>query len=443
MAIISAFKGLRYNTNKVSDLSLVTTPPYDVISYDAQEKYYSMHPDNIIRVELGKDSPDDNESNNKYTRSGSYIDEWINDQILVYDEKPCLYIYEQDFNISEWEIKTRRGLVALVKLAEFSEGVILPHETTLSKAKTDRFNLMDATHANISQIFSLYNDENAVSSILQEYTESHPCESEFENQDGITERIWAISDMDIIQKICNAFSNEKLFIADGHHRYETALNFRNKEASSNPTHTGAEPYNYVMMTLVDMNDPGLIVFPTHRVLKDLPDFNSSEFLEFAKKYFNIDKIEFNKSYAQSYVREQIRISLEQSGEFEKVFGYYDALGDWYYILSLKNISDMDVALPDRATAYKNLDVTILHTLILDEFFKIDAENMANQINLSYTREIKEALDWVNSRRYNCAFFLNPTKVDEIKEIALSNEIMPQKSTYFYPKLTTGLVMHKF
>ena len=443
MAVISPFKGLRYNIEKTNDLSLVTTPPYDIISPNSQQEYYDLHENNIIRLELGKDFDGDNDINNKYTRAGSYLNQWINNGILNFEEKPALYIYEQDFPVSEWEIKTRRGLICLVQLAEFSEGIVLPHESTLSNAKIDRFNLMNATNANISQIFSLYNGNSEVFPILENYVKSNSPEIEYTNSEDINERVWVITVPAIISSIQNCFTNQQLFIADGHHRYETALNFRNNLASSNSSHSGKESYNYVMMTLVDMDDPGLVVLPTHRALKDLQDYDSQEFLKFAQEYFHIDKIEFNKSYHSLYIPEQIRVSLEQSGEFNKSFGYYDNSESWYYILALKEISSVEKFLSDKPPAYRNLDVSILHSLILENYFKIDAKNMASQTNLSYTRDIKQALEWVNSNTHQCAFFLNPTQANQIKEVSLSNEKMPQKSTYFYPKLTTGLVMYKF
>lgn len=443
MALISPFKGLRYNTEKVNDLSLVTTPPYDVISSQSQQKYYDLNDNNIIRIELGQEYAGDNEINNKYSRAGNFLNDWIKNGILVYEEKPAVYIYEQDFHVSEWEIKTRRGLICLVKLAEFSEGIVLPHEFTLSRAKVDRFNLMNATQADISQIFSLYNGNNNVSLILEDCIENNPPEINYINDENITERVWVITDSEIISKICSSFSDKQLFIADGHHRYETALNFRNKSASENPDHTGQEPYNYVMMTLVDMDDPGLVVLPTHRVLKNLQEYDTQAFLTFAQRYFHIDKIEFNKSYHFGYIPEQIRVSLEQSGEFNKSFGYYDRSEGWYYILTLKDMSIVEKALSDKSPAYRNLDVSILQSLILELYFNLDAKTMANQTNLSYTRDIGQAIEWVDNKTHQCAFFLNPTQVHQIKDVSLANEKMPQKSTYFYPKLTTGLVIYKF
>jgi len=442
MAVIIPFKGIRYNTQKVQDLSLVTTPPYDVISPESQEDFYNIHENNIIKIELGKEFEGDDEKNNKYIRAGKYLSEWIEQGILVSEESPAIYIYEQDFNVSEWERKTRRGLIALVKLADFSEGVVLPHEYTLSKAKQDRFNLMSTTDANISQIFSLYNDDSKISKILNSFTNENEPEIDYINSEDITERLWVVTDKKILSEICNLFEDKKLFIADGHHRYETALNYRNKKASENPSHNGTESYNYVMMTIVDMDDPGLVVFPTHRALS-IETFDSESFLNFANENFKVKKIEYSKSYDAESVPEQLTLSLYQSGEFGTSFGYFDGLGEFFYILTLKDASIMKKLVPDKPDTYRNLDVSILHSVILEQYFKIDAENMAVQKNLTYVKDVKDAINGVKFEEYDCAFFLNPTKVSQMRDISLANEKMPQKSTYFYPKVTTGLVINKF
>lgn len=438
MAVVIPFKGFRYNMEKIGDLSLVTSPPYDIVSLADQERYYSRSEYNIIRIELGKSYSNDDESENRYTRARAYLNEWIEKGILVQEKLPALYIYDQEFSIIGCKAKRRRGLIGLVKLAEFSEKVVLPHENTLSKAKTDRFNLMAATNANISPIFSLYNGGNQLASLLENYTETTQPQIRYVTDEGIIETLWVVTEKNIISQICQFFLDKQLFIADGHHRYETALNYRNNLRVENPEHTGEELYNYVMMSLVDMDDPGLVIFPTHRVIRGMKSFNSEFFLKSVEEYFDVRKFEFK----QEDVSAQITSSL-RCRDGSKVFGYYDGLGPWYYTLTLRDDLAMKEALPDKSTAYRNLDVAVLHSLIFERYFGIGAENLANQTNVTYTRDIKEAIDWVRSKEYQCAFFLNPTRVEQVKEVSIANEKMPQKSTYFYPKLTTGLVIHKF
>ncbi len=443
MAVITPFRGLRYNTGNIKDLALVTTPPYDVIAPDDQQWYYENHPNNIIRIELGKDCEDDNSVNNKYTRAGSYLDDWIKKKILVFEDMPALYIYDQEFSVSEYEQASRRGIIAAVRLEEFSKEVVLPHEYTMPKAKTDRYNLMSATNANISQIFSLYSDNQRTASILDDYASSNPPDINYINSMDITERLWAVTDKSIINEVVYRLKDKQLFIADGHHRYETALDYRKNLASKNPGHRGDEPYNYVMMTLVDMDDSGLLIHPTHRVVKGFNDYNTEHFLQFAERYFEISRIEFNKSFGPGYVPTQIKQSLEHSSAFEKSIGYFDGEGKWYYILTLRDSSAIEKVLPEKPPVFRELDVTVLHSLILEPYFQIGAENLSMEKSLLYTRNIVEAMNRVQFGEYQCAFFMNPPMVSQVKEVSLAGEKMPQKSTYFYPKPTTGLVMYKF
>ncbi|MBZ4645550.1 MAG: hypothetical protein JG777_1039 [Clostridia bacterium] len=439
MAHIIPFKGLRYNNEMIKDLSLVTTPPYDVISPSAQENYYNMHPNNVIRLELGKEYAGDGQDNNKYTRAASYLNEWIASGILTFEASPALYLYEQVFTLKNGVIKSCKGIVALVELEEFSKGVILPHEETLSKAKTDRFNLMSTTYSNFSQIFSLYMDaEKKVTGLINRLSEEPPHIS-FKSADNIIQNLWIITNESVIAEIQEYFKDKQLFIADGHHRYETALNFRNKLREENPQYSKDDLFNYVMMMLVEMDDPGLVVFPTHRVVKDLEKFDEQVLIDQLKENFDVERI------AQDHGTKELNILIEEelnARSNDKVFGLYTGK-DYYYILTLKNIDVMAEILPNKSAAYRNLDVSILHTLILDRILGIDAENMANQKNLTYTRDSLEAVEWVRSGGFQCSFLLNATKVHEIKDVSLAKEKMPQKSTYFYPKVITGLVMNKF
>lgn len=458
MAKLVPFKGLRYNTETIGELSQVTTPPYDVISPSAQGRYYSMSEYNIIRIELGKEFPDDNENNNKYTRAGNYLRSWMDKHILKHEDKDAFYIYDQEFTLKNGDKKVRRGFVCLVELVEFSKGIVLPHEETLSKAKQDRFNLMNTTCGNISQIFSLYNDSDCNDSdcngpdsndpdcmvvpVLNSYAAANKPDIEFTDDDGIVERLWAVKDAGIISKIQAVMAVRQLFIADGHHRYETALNFRNRLIAENPGHTGSEPFNYVMMMLVEMDDPGLVVFPTHRVLKNLENFNSEDFLQAVSASFEVEKIS-KGCCCECALDEHLESKLEEKGRNRVAFAYYDGAKSSYYLLTLNDMSLMEKALPHKHNSYRQLDVSILHTLVLEKFFGIDSENMANQKNLTYTRDAAEAINWVSSGTCQCAFFLNATKVSQIKDVSLAKEKMPQKSTYFYPKLLTGLVINKF
>lgn len=438
MAKITAFKGLRYNQDKIPELSAVTTPPYDVISPKEQKQFYAKHPNNVIRLELGLEYEGDNELNNKYTRAGEQLKQWISEGILTQEPTDAIYIYEQEFSLKDGRTFSYRGIICLVGLEEFSKGIVLPHEETLSKAKTDRFNLMQATGSNFSQIYSLYLDsERRVNPIIESLSSKQP-DISFTSADDITQKLWIVTDKAVIDSITNSFSDKQLFIADGHHRYETALNYRNAQREANPNYTGEELYNYVMMFLVDMDEPGLVIFPTHRLLKDLADYDEPKILDAVKNEFAVEKISCTKSPEE--IAEACEAALAQN-KAEKAFAFYTGK-DYFYLIKLKNYNLLTELMPGKSAAYQGLDVSILHNLILDRFFGIDKENMANQKNLIYTRSAVEAAKGVIKGDFNCCFMLNPTKIHEIKEVSLAKEKMPQKSTYFYPKLITGLVMNK-
>ena len=426
MAEIKAFKGLRY-TEKAGDIKNLCCPPYDIINEEQRNRLLAKNEHNLIRLEL----PVIGESGDMtpYHEAASTLREWLNDGILRRDENEGIYIYEMEFNVSGQSYKVK-GFVSSVKLEPFSEGVILPHEETLSKAKADRFNLMKTTGCNFSQIYSLYMDEdNSVFSLIEGASDRAP-DTEFTDDENVTHRMWNIFDTETIQKIAEKMANKKLYIADGHHRYETALNYK-KYVEENLDEAGSS--DYVTMMLVNMENSGLVVFPTHRIVRDLPSFDYNSVCEKCKEYFDVTP------YLN---REKGEIGLEEAyknGETAFVLFCGD---NNYTLLKLKDISVMDKLDIEGGKALRHLDVSVLHTLVLERIFGIDKENMANQVNLTYTRSADEAISTVDGKRANCCFLLNPTRVTEIRDVASDEDKMPQKSTYFYPKLTTGLVMNK-
>lgn len=415
MATIKPFKGLRYNIEKVGGLENVVTPPYDIISDEEQKAYYDKHPNNVIRLEYGAEYETDSELDNRYTRAAAFLRSWIDDGVLQFEDKECLYLYEQRFSFLGQEL-TYRGFVTLTQLEEFSKGVILPHEETLSKAKTDRLNLMTATHANFSQIYCLYMDETGkIRSMMEQITKS-PADISFTAENDILQNVWIVRDDAIIAAVQAEFADKQLFIADGHHRYETALNFRNKMREENPDWKESDLFNYVMMMLVDMDDPGLVVFPTHRLVNNVK-IDEVMAVSLLKDDFDIDKIivDSKTSMLCDAIAKDL-VALKEKKGFALYFG-----GEYYYRLSLNDASVMEKYLPDKSEAYRNLDVTILHTLVLDKIYGIDTENLANQKNLTYTRDPIEAIEAVQNGSQQCAFLLNATKVREIKDVSLAGE----------------------
>ena len=424
MAEIKPFRGMRYNTFLAGKIGELCCPPYDIISEEERLGYIAENEYNVIRLELPKEGGD------VYKTAGEVLDMWRNTGVLVHEIKPAVYIYEEEFNAYN-KRSSVKGIIVRVKVEEFSKGVILPHEFTLSKAKADRFNLMKATNCNFSQIYALYMDEEHTTLKTIDRLSDRKPDQKFTDNDHVTHKLWIITDEKVIEKLVNDFADRKLYIADGHHRYETALNYRNYCRENGISKEG-DPQDYQMMYLVDMQHPGLVVFPTHRMVRDLESFDKDEVLKGCEEYFDITKFtsvgninsELSKQYKQG----------------KKAFGFYCGKGEWY-LLVLKDIEVMADVLPDLSEASQQLDVSVLHSLILEKTMGIDKENMANQINLTYTKFFEEAIMKVDKGEFQCSFILNPTRVTEIRDVAAAGEKMPQKSTYFYPKMITGMVMN--
>ena len=419
MAEIKPFRALRF-TDKAGDISTLTCPPYDIISDEQREEFLKENRYNVIRLELPK-------GNSPYEQAGNDLKDWLTNGILKQDTDEGLYIYEEEFT-AYGQTKKVKGFICLVKLEEFSKGIILPHEETLSKAKEDRFNLMKATSCNFSQIYSLYMDEeHKTMDRIDALSSGKP---RYEFSDGeVTHRLWIVNDKLAVKAISEDFADRKLYIADGHHRYETALNYRNWKREQG-TADGSE--DYVMMTLVNMENDGLVVFPAHRLIHGIENFNGDKLLNDCGAYFDV--------IPREHVAE-IEANLDALyKQGKKAFAYYSGEDKWH-LLILKDENVMAEILPDKSDAYRGLDVSVLHSLILEKLLGIDKENMANQKNLTYTRSFGEAVRTVESGNAQCAFILNPTRVTEIRDVATAGEKMPQKSTYFYPKLITGLAMN--
>ena len=423
MAEIKPMRGMRY-TAKGGNLDSLVCPPYDIISDAQREKFIADNPFNIIRLELPKGD------DNRYKIAGDTLKSWLDDGVLAQDEKESIYVYEMVFDALGTK-KSVKGFVSLVKLEDFSKGIVLPHEETLSKAKADRFNLMSETFCNFSQIYSLYMDEDGSAySLIDNCSQGTP-DMQVTDEDGVIHRMWCVSDEEVLSKLTAVFSDKKLYIADGHHRYETALNFHKHLCETGVSKEG-DLSGYIMMMLVNMENEGLVVFPTHRIVRDLKDFDINKIFSESSNYFDIEKVNS---------REETDTLLNQKySDGKKAFAVYN--GE-YHVMTLTDMNIIKSIMPEMSDAYCGLDVSVLHTLVLERIFGIDKANMAQQINLTYTKIADEAINAVDSGNANCCFLLNPTKVSEIRDVALAREKMPQKSTYFYPKTITGLVMNKF
>ena len=410
-------------------------PPYDIISESQRLAYLKRNPHNIIRLELPRDGED------PYAQARETLRAWMEEGVLRQDDQAAFYVYEIVFGLEGMSDisglsggqRSVAGLIAQVHLEEFSKGIVLPHEETLSKAKADRFNLMKATGCNFSDIYALYMDDGGemeTGDILALVMREQPL-TELTDKAGLIHRLWAVTDPALVESIRQRFTDTKLYIADGHHRYETALHYRDYLREQGvPEGTDAD---YVMMMLVEMSHPGLVVFPTHRLLRGLQGFDPAALMEACRADFEV-----TPGIAVDSLDEMLE-NAYQAGQ--KAFGFYTG-GDTFTLLTLKDTGVMDTLLPELSPVSRQLDVNVLHSLILERLLGIDKENMKNQVNLTYTRSLREALDGVSAGVYQACFILNPTRVQEIRDVAAAGEKMPQKSTYFYPKLITGLTMNK-
>lgn len=423
MAEVKAFKALRF-TDRAGDISKNVCPPYDIISEEERLGFIETSENNIIRLEkpVGEDA---------YENAKKLYLDMSDKGIIDCDEKKGIYVYEEEFDAlgSRYKIK---GIFVRVRLEEFDKKVVLPHEETLSKAKQDRFDLMCSTFCNFSPIYCMYTDEKREISSLVDVMSEGNAEIEFTAKDGVVQRIWKCEDESVTDKVEELFRDKQLFIADGHHRYETGLRFRNHLIDKGVIKDRDHDANFIMMFLIDMENSGLVVFPTHRMVTGLENFDLDKALCGMKQYFDVTEIaeaDIDKALSEN-ADNKANVMAAPDGRFYLSVMKKDAE---------KKLSEMN---PGKSDSYKGLDVTVLHSLILENVLGIDKENMAQQINLKYTRDKDEAIDAVKSGKANCSFIINATKVEEIKAVALANEKMPQKSTYFYPKLITGLVMNR-
>jgi uncharacterized protein (DUF1015 family) len=438
MAQIIAFRALRYNQEKAGPISTLTAPPYDVIDEQAQCLLYAKSPFNVIRLEYGKSDRNDNDWDNRYTRANSFFSRWKAEGILLREPRPVLYFHEQKFSFQDKQY-SRRGLIAGIGLEEYDSGIILPHEETLAKAKTDRLELLRTAHANFSPVFGIYEDHEQIVGRIADSALHQPPLLDFTDDSGDKHCLWAVSNEQSITEIRQFFLERQIFIADGHHRYETA-NYFHKEMSAQ----GQDRFNFILMTLVEAHDPGLLVLPTHRLVKDVAAFDAGSFPELLARFFNVTPLKLpatKKLEALTAKQNKMQDSPAATHSFAMYLG-----GNQLYLLTLPR-EQAAIAMTSRAAsksgAWHKLDVAVLQSLILEDLLGIDEEARRSGQNLYYTRDETEALQLVDSGVYQAAFFLMPPTVKEVIKVAGEADKMPQKSTYFYPKLLTGIVINDF
>ncbi len=439
MAKIIPFRGILYNQEKAGRIADLVCPPYDIISPAAQQELYRKNPYNVIRLEFGLESPGDTAGDNRYSRAAALLDEWFKKDILRQDQDAAFYIYEMEYR-TDAVAKRLRGFVCLVRIEDYDSGIVKPHETTLSGPKADRLNLLRACTASFSQIFSLVSDPPGTMTAILEKADGKP-KMEVKNSDDVVHRVWALTDRNVIDALSNVIADKPFFIADGHHRYDTALNYRNERRKSAGSSTEDALYGYTSMFLARLEDPGLTILPAHRALFNLSEFHPRRFEDDLNRYFNIERIDFD---AKSESKDLLTIldTMAHRADHTHVFGMRVKGEHSYYLLTLRNEVDMDDLLPEKSPAYRRLDVSILHHLIIDKLLGIKMETHKLGLNVEYIKDAIEADKRVHEGKAEIVFFMNATKVQEVQAVAAAGERMPQKATYFYPKLLTGMVMNK-
>lgn len=430
MAHIEPFRAFRYDPARVS-VSQAVTQPYDKITPEMQERYYAASPYNLVRIILGKRFANDEAGNNTYSRAAESFRDWRQEGVLLRDADPSIYRYAQRFTPPGGSSQLERnGFIALGRIEDYSAGAVFRHEHTLAKPKADRLDLLRATRAHFGQIFMLYSDPQG--EIEGELACSHTPESELTDEYGVLHQIWKVSDRAAIFQVQRLMAEKKLIIADGHHRYETALTYRNERRDGEPQdRSQAAPYEFAMMTLVNMDAPGLVILPTHRVVHGLPSFSMERFREKAVEFFTLDEVD------ASIDARRATLMLKEAAHTGT--SLLAVSRDRAFLLSRPKTPAS--AFKGVSFRQQGLDVVQLHRCLLQRALEISEEAIRDQTNISYIRDTGEAMSLVRSGQANVAFLMNPVGMNQVRDIAFAGEVLPQKSTDFFPKLLSGLTIY--
>lgn len=439
MANIKAFRGIRYNTKRFDDqMSRLVAPPYDVIDDEQLSALYEQHINNIVRMELNRTTEQDQPQNNRYTRARRYLMDWLAEGELLIEAAPTLYVHEQNFEDEDGRAITRRGFIGLVELAEYDERIVLPHERTLRGPKEDRLALMKATECNLSQIFMLYDDpKDTVAALLQNACEQEPF-ANLTTPDGIVHKLWRVQDPAVHAQVNTFFNDQQLLIADGHHRYETALAYRDFRRQCAEVKLEKAPFDFVMTFFVNMHDDGLVIFPTHRVVHDWESFDASALrsnLE-AMQDFDVQPLSIDPQDGPA-----LKHVLTQAGDAYPSFVLMSKSWDSPLLVQFKGDQDASIFRDDTPIDVRALDVTILHEGILERVLGINRAVQAEGSRISYKKKLHEALSAHAQSNTQLTVLMNATPIDQVDSVCRSGGKMPQKSTYFYPKILSGLVIN--
>jgi len=419
MVEIKPFRAYRYNKELIGDYSKVIAPPYDVIMGEYRDELRNRSPYNCIWVTLGEEIKE-NKEKNLYLEARKNLDKWISEGVIKQDEKPAIYAYEQVYTLADGKEYTRKGMIPLVKLTPFEDGIVLPHEFTLSGPKIDRLDLLRATEFNTESIFALFKDDSGkVNEILAEKMNSVP-DFEAIDDNNVKNRLWAIDDESKVSEIVELMKDKKLFVADGHHRYETHVTYskENPKADTMP------------ILLVEMNDPGLVVLPTHRLMYGIKGFDFASFTEELKKWFEVEEVSGSPKELEEKLAEKHEKSFIARSHSKTV------------LFTLKDSVDLAQEMPDLVNELRALDVSILHNIVIEKMLGVNAEQIAHKEHIQYVKDFTQAIKKADLEKFNVGFLMNATKKQQVVDSCLAGQKMPQKSTYFYPKIVSGTLFRK-
>jgi uncharacterized protein (DUF1015 family) len=440
MAEIFPFRAFRYNTALV-DPAQVLTQPYDKITPAMAEKYAAASPYNLIPIEKGKSGAEDTPADNVYTRAAKLLDEWICAKVIAQDATPSLYGYFQEYTVpGTSERRVRKGFIAVGRIEDYSAGVVFRHEQTLSGPKADRLELLRHTQTHTGQLFMLYSDPAARVDALLDAAARAKAEVEIRDEYDVVHKLWPVTDAQTIETIRREMADKKLVIADGHHRYETALAYRDEcRARAGRTDPNA-PYEKVMMTVFNTAGKGLTILPTHRVVANVPNFSFAGFRGALANAFDVHSYPFKGTSERPQAYQEFRRDLLR-GQEQRAIGAYAGDGA-FHIFVLKKDANLDELLLGVSPAQRRLDIVLLHRLLIERGLKITQDAVKTEKNITYEREMDAAIGEVDSGRAQICFLLNPVSVETVAEMAMGGEVLPQKSTDFFPKLMSGITMYR-
>jgi uncharacterized protein (DUF1015 family) len=439
MAEIQPFCAFRYNA-RVS-LNQALTQPYDKITPAMQERYYALSPYNLIAIEKGRTSPGDTPQSNVYTRAAAKLEEWIGQEVLARDPHPAIYVYAQEYVVPGTDTRrTRFGFIALGRLDDYSAKIVFPHERTLSAPKTDRLELLRHTRAQTGQLFMLYDDPARQIDSLLEAAVEEASPAEMVDEYSVTHRLWPIFDATLVGQIQQEMSDKKLVIADGHHRYETALNYRDERRAQSANPDPQAAYEFAMMTFVNARSKGLTILPTHRLVRNIPRFDFAAVRKAVAPFFDWYAYPFQNSGERASSYAEFRKDLETHRHGRRAIGLYP--GGAFYLFLLKPNADLEDWLPGVSAAQRELDIVLLHRLILEKGLGVTDQALAAESHVAYEREMDAAIAAVDRGEAQLACILNAVDVAQVMEIALGGEVLPQKSTDFYPKMLSGIAIYR-